>query len=358
MKNTNLLAIWAGLLALAVSALFILSGMDEEAASPEARPTPALTVSETTATKAEWSEIIKATGPVSSWQEAVIGAEISGQRLVDVIADVGDTVKKGQVLARFNTETLEAEYAELKANWISADSNQRRALTLRDSGALSNQAIDDFLNQAAVAKAQLEAKALQLKYAEVIAPDHGVISARNATLGAVGSAGDELFRLIRQSRLEWRGELTAKQVACVVHGQTVQLTLPNGKTATGSIRQIAPSANPDTRMTSIFADIEADSSAQAGMYAAGEITLGKQTALSVPAKSVVIRDGHNYVFVISNDASGAKASMREVQVGQIQGGVAQILSGISVGERIVAQGAGFLHDGDSVRVSSRKGDKE
>ncbi len=358
MKNTNLLAIWVGLLALAVSALFIFNDMDEKATSPEASPTPALTVSETTATEAEWPEIIKATGPVSAWQEAIIGAEISGQRLVDVIADVGDNVKKGQVLARFNTETLDAEHAELEANWITAESNRKRALTLRDSGAMSNQVIDDYINQAAVAKAQLEAKALQRKYAEVVAPDDGVISARNATLGAVGSAGDELFRLIRQNRLEWRGELTAEQVVRVTPGQKVHLTLPNGNSAYGSIRQIAPSVNPDTRMTLVFADIEADSSSQAGMYAAGEITLGKQTALSVPAKSVVIRDGHAYVFVISNDDSGTTVNMQDVHVGQIQGGKAQILSGISPGERIVAQGAGFLNDGDSVRVSSPKGDKK
>ena len=271
------------------------------------------------------------------------------------MADVGDTVKKGEVLARFNTETLEAEYAELEANWIAAKSNRKRALTLRNSGTMSDQAIDDYLNQAAVAKAQMEAKALQLKYAEIVAPDDGVISARNATLGAVGSAGDELFRLIRQNRLEWRGELTAEQVARVTQGQTVSLTLPNGNTVKGSIRRIAPFFNPDTRMTTVFADIKADSSVQAGMYAEGQIVVDRRTALSVPAKSVVIRDGHNYVFIISNDVRSTTVSMRKVQVGQIRGREAQILSGISKGDRIVLQGAGFLNDGDIVRISLEKG---
>ena len=275
--------------ALAASTFLMLRGKDEKVTPAEPPIPAALTVSETTVTETEWPEIIKATGSISAWQEAVIGTEVSEQRLVAVLADVGDIVKKGQILARFNSDTLMAEYAELKANWIAAESNQKRALTLKGSGAMSDQTIEDYVNQAAVAKAQMAVKALQLKYADVVAPDDGVISARSATLGAVGSAGDELFRLIRQNRLEWRGELTVGQAARVSQGQPVALTLPNGNKPEGSIRKIAPSFNPETRMITIFVDIKTDSNARAGMYAEGEIMLGRQTAMSVPAKSVVGR---------------------------------------------------------------------
>ena len=356
MKKSNLFIL--SLIIAVLAALTLLKGRDEHKKPAEAPAAVALTVSETTASETEWPEIIKATGPVSAWQEAIIGAEISGQRLIAVISDVGDTVKKGEVLARFNTEILQAEYAELEANRISAESNKKRALTLRDSGAMSDQAIDDYLNQAAVAKAQMDAKALQLKYADVVAPDDGVISARKATLGAVGSAGDELFRLIRQNRLEWRGELTAEQAVRITQGQTVSITLPNGNTAKGSIRRIAPSFNPDTRMITVFADIETGSGAQAGMYVEGQIILGKQTALKISAKSVVLSDGHNFVFIIHNDASGTTVSRKKVQVGQIKDNHAQILSGISKNDRIVLEGAGFLNDGDIVRVSTEKGAEE
>lgn len=343
-------------IALAVSTFLTLRAKDAKGTPAEA-PTPAaLTVSTTRVTEAKWPEIIQATGPISAWQEAVIGAEVSGQRLVAVMADVGDIVKRGQILARFNSETLTAEYAELKANWIAAESNRKRALTLKSSGAMSEQAIEDYLNQAAVAKARMDAKGLQLKYSDIIAPDDGVISARNATLGAVGSAGDELFRLIRQNRLEWCGELTAEQAARVVRGQPVALTLPNGNKAKGSIRQIAPAFNPETRMIRIFVNIEPGSSARAEMYAEGQIMLGQQTALSVPAKSVVIRDGHNYVFIIHNHTSGGMVVHRqEVQVGRIRGNDAQILSGISKGDQLAVMGAGFLNDEDIVRVSPEKG---
>ncbi|PPD53293.1 MAG: efflux transporter periplasmic adaptor subunit [Methylotenera sp.] len=354
MKKTNIFITLLILAVLAVVVFFVLKGTDEQGTPAETVLPAALTVSETTVTEAQWPEVIKATGPVAAWQEAVIGAEISGQKLIAVMTDVGNIVKKGQVLAKFNSETLQAEYAELKANWIAAESNQNRALALKGSGAISDQAVEDFVNRASVAKAQMDVKALQLKYADVVSPDDGVISARTATLGAVASAGDELFRLIRQNRLEWRGELTAEQAVRVIRGQLVVLTLPNGDQAKGFIRQIAPSFNPETRMTTIFVDIKKGSSAQAGMYAEGKVILGKQAALNVPAKSIVIRDGHNYVFIIRNNTSGETVSQREIKVGQIRGDETQILSGISVGDRIVLQGAGFLNDSDIVRVSHEK----
>lgn len=359
MKVFRVFYIAAFLAALVFAAFLVFNGSDENDTPAETLAPAALTVSEAQVAEAQWSEIIKAAGAVSAWQEAIIGAEISGQRLVAVMADVGDLVKKGQLLAKFNSETLLAEHAELKANWIAAESNQKRALTLKGSGAMSDQAIEDYVNRAAVAKAQMEAKALQLKYADVVAPDDGVISARTATLGAVGSAGDELFRLIRQNRLEWRGELTAAQVGRVTQGQAVSLMLPNGEKAEGSIRQIAPSFSSDTRMTTVFVDITGDNNAQAGMYAEGQIILGEKSSLSVPAKSLVVRDGRNYVFIINDHISGGSiVSQREVQVGQIKGNEAQILSGISKGERIVLQGAGFLNDGDIVRVATEKGGKQ
>lgn len=356
MKRTSVITflIIAGL---TITAVLVFGNHEKETPS-EVAPAAALTVSETAVTEIPWRDIIKATGSITAWQEAIIGAEVSGQKLVAVMADVGDAVKAGQVLAKYNTEMLNAEYAELKANWVAAESNRKRALSLKGSGAMSAQAIENFINLAAVAKAQMDAKELQLKYAEVIAPDDGVISSRTATLGAVSNAGDELFRLIRQNRLEWRGELTAAQAIRVSPGQAVSLNLPNGNKVDGTIRQIAPSFSSETRLTTVFVDIKGNSNAQAGMYTEGQITLGEKISLTVPAKSVVIRDGRNYVFVLLNRDTSVSVSQREVQVGQIHDNDAQILSGISKDDRIVFQGAGFLNDGDIVRIAPSTGGAE
>ena len=309
-------------------------------------------VTQTMVTASEWTHVINATGSVAAWQEAVIGVEVGGQRLSAVLVQVGDAVKKGQVLAKFNTAVLAAEYAEAKANWITAQANANRVLKLKATGAISAQSIDDYTNQAAVTKARLEVKALQLQYAEVVAPDDGIISASNARLGMIGAAGDELFRLIRQNKLEWRGELTAEQASSISKGQTVILNLPSGKHVAATVRQLAPVFGTETRLITVFADIKPDKTdtVKVGLYIQGDIALSQQTAISVPAQSVVIRDGYHYVFRLNETATQTTARQQLVQIGQTRNGMVQVLSGITAGERIVAKGATYLNDGDSVRV--------
>lgn len=316
-------------------------------------PAAALTVTKAVVEKADWPQTVQTSGPIAAWQEAIIGSEISGQRLIEVRVNVGDTVKKGQVLARFNPDMLLAEQAELKAEWQQAESDYQRATKLKGSGAISDQQIDSYRNQAAVAKARLDAKTLELSYTTIIAPDDGVISARTATLGAVGAVGGELFRMILQNRLEWRGELTAAQIARVEPGQTVKLIFPDGGMGEATVRQISPSLNDATRMATVYADIAAGRHAHAGMYATGTILQAPTPALFVPATSVMVRDGHNYVFKLADDpADRTKVMMQQVATGRYQGDKVEITTGLHEGEEIVTQGAGFLNDGDRVYVVS------
>lgn len=367
------------LAALAVPILAALSGCGAKAEKAPPQSAPALTVQLATATTTDWAETLEVSGPIVAWQEAIIGSEISGQRLTELRVNVGDRVKKGEVLARYNTDTLQAEQAEQQAMWQQAESDRQRAVALQDKGALSRQQIENYINQARVAKARLDAKNLQLRYATVVAPEDGVISSRSATLGAIGTLGGELFRLIVNSRLEWRGELSAEQLPQVRTGQPVVLTLPDGSTVQATIRQLSPSLNAQSRMAIAYADIVPNSRAHAGMYASGTIAMQTRTALVVPAVSVVIRDGRTYVFAVdttvapgnaaapksdkpekSDTSKGGhdavhKVAQQPVSTGLHQGSNVEIASGLKAGTRVVMQGAGFLNDGDSVRVVSEAG---
>jgi len=332
----------------------VLSAITGQAAKPEkAAPAPALTVQVATVATAQWPETVQVSGPIAAWQEAIIGAEIAGQRLVELRVNVGDRVKQGDVLARYNTDTLRAEQAELHATWQQAEADRVRAIALQGSGAMSNQQIENYANQAAIAKARLDAKELQLRYATVIAPGDGVISSRSATLGAVGSVGGELFRMILNGRLEWRGSLSAQQLTQIKPGHSVSLTLPDGSTAQAKVRQLSPSLDPQTRMGTVYADIQPGSHAHAGMYANGIIAMQKRNALVVPAVSVVIRDGRSYVFTADtsrrNDA-GYRVTQQPVSTGRHQGSDVEITAGLRDGAHVVMQGAGFLNDGDTVHV--------
>ena len=330
----------------------------------EIKPAAALTVTTATVSSLEWSDSIEASGGIVAWQEAIIGAQLTGLRLIDVLVDTGDQVKKGQIIARFESASLLNERALLKANLdeasalvLQASVDYKRALALSQTGGISRQNLLQAETQkqttaaaALAVKAQLASNTLQLSYINVVAPDNGVISSRSATLGAIGSVGEELFRLIRDNRIEWHGQLTAMQATQLAVGQKVTLDLANNSTATAYVRQISPTMNPETRMITAYAAIEPNSKARAGMFATGNIQLNKTPALVVPAASVVIRDGRSYVFELV--AATQQVIQRPVEVARRQGDYVEVIGKIQANTTVINQGAGFLSEGDIVKVVS------
>jgi RND family efflux transporter MFP subunit len=321
------------------------------AAIDNAQPAPALTVTSAMPRRVTWPSTLEASGAIAPWQEASIGTQIGGYQLIDVRVNVGDQVKKGQVLAQLDPALLLADQAQLQANLDQAEANRQRMLSLQGSGGISDQDVLQFVTQAKTARAQLDSKQLQLRYTKVVAPDDGVISARSATLGAVVPVGQELFRLIRRNRLEWRGELTAAQIPHIEIGQHIALTLPDGSMADAKVRETAPSLDSQSRLGIVYADLDAGSQARAGMYANGHIVLGQSQALVIPAQSVVIRDGRSYVLKLADAGATPKVIQQAVTVGRRDGADAEIVQGLTDKDRIVVQGAGFLNDGDVVRLS-------
>lgn len=325
------------------------------AAASVAQPALALTVTSAVPRRAVWPAELDASGAIAPWQEASVGTQIGGYQLIEVRVNVGDSVRKGEILARLNPALLQADEAQLQANRDEAEANRQRILSLQDSGAVSEQDVLQVVTQAKTAEALLRSKRLQLRYTDVLAPDNGTISSRTATLGAVVPIGQELFRLVRQNRLEWRGELTASQLAQVVPGQKITLTLPDGSAATAKVREMAPVLDEKSRLGIVYADIAPGSRARAGMYANGRLVLGERRVLSIPAESVVIRDGYSYVLKLSGGSSNARVSLKRVEIGRHQGGEVEILVGIDADDRLVAQGAGFLNEGDMVRIVEAAG---
>ncbi len=354
-------------IALALCTLYIVWPLRSKspAASASEQTVPVLTVTRAVPQWRQWPSAIEASGAIAAWQEAVIGAQQSGLRLIEVDANVGDQVKRGQLLARFDADMLRADLAQLKANLaqaqataVQAQTNKERVLKLKNAATLSQQELLRYETEAETSrtqvdaiKAQLAAKQLQLSYAEVRAPDNGAISARLATLGVVAGSGQELFRLIRQNRLEWRGELTAEQIAHIRTGQAIQLSLPDGSFAQARVRQLAPALNEQSRLGLIYADILPGSHALAGMYASGRIELSQSPALIVPAACLVIRDGRSYVMKLQSDADTALVSLQTVDTDRRQGAEIEITRGLSETDRVVVEGAGFLNDGDLVHIA-------
>ena len=325
---------------------------------------PALTVTTARPESARLPLGLAANGNVAAWQEAVIGSESNGLRLQDVRVNVGDIVKKGQVLAVFDAATVNADLAqaraalqEAQANAAAADADAKRARALKESGALSAQQITQYVTTArtaqarvASAKAVLDQQRLRLQYAEVVAPDSGIVSARSATVGAVTGVGTELFRMIRQGRLEWRAEVTAAELPRIRPGIKAVVKAANGSSVTGTVRTVAPTVDAQSRVALVYVDLppalNASAPLKAGMFASGQFALGESSALTVPQQAVAVRDGFSYVFRLNPDN---RVSQVKVNTGRRLGERVEVVDGIGADTLVVTSGAGFLNDGDLVK---------
>lgn len=312
---------------------------------------------------------IKANGNISAWQDASVASEVGGLRLDELLVNVGDTVKGGELLARFATDTVEADLAvirasesEARAALAEAKTNAARANSLKNSGALSSQQIGQYLTAELTAKAKLEAVQAQIKVLElrlkktqVLAPDDGEIISRQATLGAVIPIGTELFRILRQSRLEWRAEVTSEELGKIKPGMKARVVpaslTPGQEPLVGTVRIIGPTLDQQTRTAIVYVDLPKQTTngpvIRAGMFARGEFLTGDTTGLTLPQESIVTRDGFTYVFKVDTNR---KVDQIKVEIGQRIGNRVEILNGVTSNDTIAESGAGFLADGDVVTV--------
>lgn len=350
----------SGLLLLGAVTLAVLAGCggssDEAAATAPvasaaaAAPTsvkPAMTVTVTRPRSAALASTLLANGNVAAWQEAIIGAEVNGLRLAAVHVNVGDKVQRGDELARFASEIPYAAALQAQANYENAKAEADRVRAIGEEGIYSKSQLTQIYTQEKVAKAQWEAAQVTLAATRVLAPDDGVISARSATVGAVVSSGNELFRMVRQSRMEWRAEVTPSEIGRVKIGQQVEVNTVSGQQVQGQVRAIAPAADPQTRNILVYVDLPRNEALKANTFARGIFLLPSSQGSTVPAQAVVLRDGHSYVFVV--DGQG-RVAQRKIEIGRRVGDQVEVLEGLSPQEAVAVQGAGFLNEGDLVKV--------
>ena len=337
---------------------------------------PALVVNTVQPERVDLGDTLVANGSIAAWQEAVVGAELAGVRLIRLQADIGQQVASGQVLAVLDDAQIRqdmaaaqavlaeanAALAEARIQAIEAQANAGRARQVEGTGAFSEQQLAQFklADQAAQARvalgeaklqsarAQLELQQLRLRNTEVRAPDDGVILSRQAVLGAVVSPGQELFRMIRGGRLEWRAEVIAAELARIRPGQKVLVHPDGAAPVTGMVRRVSPSIDANSRNALVHVDLPASTLLRAGQFARGDFLVGTRRALTVPQIAVVMRDGFAYVFRVQGD----RVAQVKVRIGRRSGDRIEILDGVKPDDRLVGQGAAFLNDADLVQVQA------
>jgi len=359
-RRGRLLAAIGVTVALLVALILVLRGGSTRMHAPvAAAAAPAVTTK--TLETMQVARGVVANGTVYAWQEIVVGPEVGGYRVAAVNVEVGDRVRKGQELVQLSEDLLASDVTSKRANLEqaqasleNAESAYRRATSLSGSGVLSQSDVDKLRAEqlaakarVEVSKAELQASDLRLRHTRVTAPDDGIISARSVNVGQVAQVGTEMLRLLRKGRVEWRAEIPEARIREIRVGQSVKLTTADGAQLDGKVRAIAPTIESTTRAGLVYVDIPSTGAARPGMFARGEILLGQSAASMAPLSSVVTQDGYTYVFVVNEQQLVVR---RRVETGAIHEKQIEIVGGVEPGERIVDKGAGFLKDGDRVRV--------
>ena len=331
--------------------------------APKVAPEPARAVTLVTPKTEMWPDQLEATGNVMPWQETRIGTEIGGLRVLSVLVNAGDVVKKGQVLARLNPVTVEteldaanAQLMEAQAALAQAEATLERGKRLAPSGGVSQQELTLYETQKQTAaarvnaaRAQVKTQQLRLDSATLVAPDDGVISARSAIEGAIVQAGSELFRLIRQGRLEWRAEVKGETLLKLRVGQKVTVNSPLGPDVEGHVRQVSPTIDLTTRNGLVYVDLPLDTNLKAGLKVTGTLALSKRKALVLPA-SAVLHDGETArVFKINAES---RVDAVEVKTGRVQDGYEEITAGLDAHSQVIAKDIDSLKVGERVKAQT------
>lgn len=357
---------WRALILVLFFGLAACDGADE---GPAATRGPDLTVSVVPAELRSMSRRVVASGTVRAWEEIVIAAEAQGLAIAEVGVDEGDTVEAGAVLATLDAAVIEAQEAQGVANLAAAQAvlkeaqaNLARARDLQPRGTVSRQNLDARIAaertaaaQVAVAEAGLAEIRARLDQTVIRAPFAGVIARRDANVGQVVVVGGELFRLIRDGRLELEAEVPESDFARLSAGLSAEVQAEGlDAPVRAQLRTLSPTVDPRTRLGIAHLELPAASGFKPGMFATGDIDLGANDLLMLPVAAIVWRDGVQGVFIIDtgNDTAAGQGVARftPVRTGLRRDGLVEVREGLAPGAAVALRGAGFLEDGDAVGV--------
>lgn len=363
---------------------WLKAGQPEAGAASE-RPPPAATVA--AVAPAEFQETILVTGSLVARNEILVAPEIEGLRVLSLLAEEGDHVTKGQVLATLVHESLEAQLAQnaaamaraeaaieqarsniaqAEARLAEASSAFERAKPLRQSGFMAESLYDqreaaaktaeaqllaarDGLRVAQAEKAQIEAQRRELSWrkanTEVRAPADGIVSRRTARVGALASAiAEPMFRIIENGEVELEAEVPEAQLAQVRIGQPAEVTAAGSPRVSGRVRLISPEVDKATRLGRVRVALEGGN-LRIGAFARGTIVTATGRGLAVPASAILYADDGAYVQTVRNGSVAA----RPVKTGLRSAELIEVREGLAEGELVIAKAGTFLRDGDAVR---------
>ncbi len=309
------------------------------------------------------------TGSVQPERRADLRAEVSAV-VLQVLKENGDNVRRGDLLVRLDDTSIRDSLASAEASTRSADQafvqaerQFQRMTTLRTSGMVSTQALEDAetrrnnsQSDLAGAKARAVQARQQLQRTEARAPFDGIVSDRKVSAGDTAQIGKELLKVIDPASMRFEGMVSADNIGDIKAGQPVGFRV-NGygeQEFIGKVRRVNPSANATTRQVEVLVDFAGEKQPKlAGLYAEGRIEAASRTSLTIAATALV-RDGDTASLWRMKDKKPHKTT---VVLGErdLRSGDFVVVSGVAEGDSVIRYPAATLKDGQVVALSTAGG---
>lgn len=323
----------------------------------DAETTQAVTVVPITAHT--FNPTIALNGEARPQRDIQVAAPATGVRILRLLVDEGDMVRAGQPMAQLDMTVAQAQIRAAQASVAEAESaavrargEYQRADAIRDSGALSTEAIEQRRAAMVAADARLAAARAQqqevngrMQGGYVRAPAAGLVISRTAEIGR-SVDGQVLFRIAAGNVLEVAARVAESDILALQEGQSATFSLVDGSTVEATLRRLPASIDSQTRTGEALFTLPRGSRVRAGMFLRGQAQLTPRDVIAAPQSSIFYDSGKAYVFVV--DAQN-RVHRAEITVGVRDGDWVEVLGGLEPGQNVVGAGAAFLQDGDIVR---------
>ena len=347
----------------ALIAFFMMRGgsEDQQASTAASHAGQMPTVTVVVPGRSDVARTVTASGPLAAKRDQPIGIAGQGGRVTRVLVDAGSWVSAGQVLATVERNVQSqlaaqqaAQIAAARANAQLAQNNYERAQSLVGRGFVSKADLDakraarDAANaQVRVAQAQLGQTRAEIGRLDIRAPQSGLILARNVEVGQIVSPGSAaLFRLAEGGLMEMQAQLSQQDLALVHTGMSAQVTpVGSDRTFSGSVWQVSPAIDPQSRLGSVRIAIPYDPIIRPGGFAEAKIGAGGMSAPLLPQSAVLSDDQGNYVYVVN---AKNEVERRAIKIGSVNDNGVTIAEGLSGNERVVLSAGPFLNPGQKI----------
>ncbi len=330
-----------------IAICIVLSGCQSD--RKESRETVQLQPQKVVTAKAQLQSVtnqIELLGTVESVYKAEIAARVSGT-ITTLPVVLGSEVHKGDLLVEINAGEIDAKLQQSRAQLEQARRNLEREKKLLKKNAATPETVKSLEEYLSIAEAAYQEASTIQSYTKVLSPFDGRVTSKQANIGDLATPGKPLLDIEDENHLQVITDIPEAMILQIKQGDVFPIHIPSANlTISGTVAEVAPTANPTTRSGPVKLNIDAHQNLRPGQFARVALSLQEASTLVVPAKSIIALGQMDRIFVVDND----HARLRLVRSGASYGDNIEILSGIQPGDTVIVEGQQSLHDGQPVII--------